>query len=796
MQRKQAPYWNLSVTVLQGKFRHSYDLFSLPDLYVTLSLPTASVCTMRTRTIQNSKTPTWNETFIFHPFSQVKNILELNIFDEDLVKDEECTSILFDISTLTLGQKETKVFITDKKLKDELWVEFELTESPEAPGQYFSNGVLVAAPLSTLEVKLDKLPIDVHHDMLLKIRGAYNERQVISLSKNSSLMQTVCYHINKNLGTEIGLRMVNDESFNPAVSPVTPFVATSQFTLSLPLAKDKIEFHLNTVDRYRANIFPTEDMKVRLDFDIPAEEKAFLLKRKEVVSRALEKILNLKTPLDPTQVPTVALVCSGGGSRAMTGMYGSLKGLQTLGLLDTITYITSVSGSTWSTASLYSDPFWSKEGLETQINFAKKMLSKSTASLFSPAQLSYYHSELQNREKEGYSVSLIDTWGLIIENLIFGKKHTDTLSHQKNAVSEGQNPLPIYTAVNMKKDSIGSTVPEWCEFTPFEVGFSKYGTFFPAEYFGSEFYLGHVVKKLPETRISFLLGIWSSAFSINLAQIWSSITGVIPSWVGGNVDHIAAGNESTTMDTLRVDSEDTALSEFLNNRPIISKVFNFLRGFFLHNLYRKSPNFNTSKETNPDMFPNKLTPMDSTLGLVDSGFANNTAFPPVLRPNRCANVILCLSYSWDEDQLKVIKDTQEYCIEHQLPFPKIDFSKYTSQPYKEVYVFEDEKNPDAPIVLHFPLVNVSFKTYKEPGVKRTGKKELNEGNINVSTKSSPYVTSHFTYSTEDFQRLVDLTSYNILNNKETIINTLKKALNKKGLPIIPSAEETSSCIVS
>ncbi|KAI5611519.1 cytosolic phospholipase A2 zeta-like isoform X2 [Silurus asotus] len=107
--------------------------------------------------------------------------------------------------------------------------------------------------------------------------------------------------------------------------------------------------------------------------------------------------------------------------------------------------------------------------------------------------------------------------------------------------------------------------------------------------------------------------------------------------------------------------------------------------------------------------------MDSTLGLVDSGLANNTAFPPVLRPNRCANVILCLSYSWDEDQLKVIKDTQEYCIEHQLPFPKIDFSKYTSQPYKEVYVFEDDKNPDAPIVLHFPLVNVSFKTYKEPG---------------------------------------------------------------------------------
>lgn len=45
-----------------------------------------------------------------------------------------------------------------------------------------------------------------------------------------------------------------------------------------------------------------EDMKVRLDFDIPAEEKAFLEKRREVVSHALQTILSLETPLDPTKV--------------------------------------------------------------------------------------------------------------------------------------------------------------------------------------------------------------------------------------------------------------------------------------------------------------------------------------------------------------------------------------------------------------------------------------------------------------------------------------------------------------
>ncbi|KAM9466383.1 cytosolic phospholipase A2 delta-like [Clarias gariepinus] len=646
------------------------------------------------------------------------NILELNLYDEDFVKDELCTSILLDISTLKLGQKEKKVFITDDK----------------------------AVPFSTLEVKLDQLPKDIKHDMLLNVRGAYNERHVISMSsKNSNLMQTLRYYINKNLETEIGLRM------------------------------DKVELHLTRVDSSE------EDMKVRLDFDIAAEEKVFLVKRKEVVSHALQKILNLQVPLDPTQVPTVAVVCSGGGSRAMTGTYGSLKGLQSLGLLDVITYMTSVSGSTWTSASLYSDPFWSKEGLDKAIASVQKELSKSPASLFSPTHLHYYHSELQNREKEGYSVSFIDTWGLIIEQLVFGKKHTDTLSDQKKAVSEGQNPLPIYTAVNMKKDPSGSTlITEWCEFTPFEVGFCKYGAFVPVENFGSEFYLGHVVKKLPETRVSFLLGLWSSVFSTNLMHLWKTFTGVTPSCPEEKIDKIEEEEKSPALDTLRVDSEASSLSNFMNDRPIISSVFNFIRGFFLHNSYTESPNFNISNDTNPDAFPNKLTPVDPTLSLVDSGFAINIGFPPVLRPQRSADLILSLSYSWDQDPLQVVKDTQQYCIDHQVPFPKIDFSKYKSQPKKEVYVFMDEKNPDAPIVLHFPLVNVSFKDYKAPGVKRTGKKELKQGNIDVSSNFCPYVTSNLTYSSEDFQRLVDLTHYNIVNNKDTIINALRKVLNKKG----------------
>lgn len=47
---------------------------------------------------------------------------------------------------------------------------------------------------------------------------------------------------------------------------------------------------------------------------------------------------------------------------------------------------------------------------------------------------------------------------------------------------------------------------EWVEFTPYEVGFLKYGAFINAEDFGSEFYMGHLMKKIPESRLCFMQG--------------------------------------------------------------------------------------------------------------------------------------------------------------------------------------------------------------------------------------------------------------------------------------------------
>uniref|UniRef100_A0A671MTI6 Phospholipase A2, group IVF, tandem duplicate 2 n=1 Tax=Sinocyclocheilus anshuiensis TaxID=1608454 RepID=A0A671MTI6_9TELE len=541
------------------------------------------------------------------------------------------------------------------------------------------------------------------------------------------------------------------DGINPNIADILssvhmkPLPAKQQIKLTMPIGKvgtGKLNWKTCIFSMFQKE-HSDEKLDVRLDFDISMEENNFLVKRRKVVSQALQKALNLSSTDVTVQVPLVAVVCSGGGTRAMTGTFGGLRALQKLQLLDTVSYITGISGSTWTMASLYGDANWPNNDLNVVLESVKKEISKSVFSIFSIEQLRHYKEKMEEREKEGHQVSLVDMWGLAIEYLIQGKKEMGTLSDQQMALSKGQNPLPIYTALNMRN--------EWCEFTPYEVGFTKYGAFILAQNFGSEYYLGHMIKKLPESGIYSLLD---------------------------------KDDKPSTSDTLQVSPMTNLakkLSNFLTSRPIISQVFNFLRGFHLHRNYSENCNFTTWKDTHPDAFPNSLTPADATLGLVDTAFVLKSGFPPVLRSNRRADVILSLNY--------VIKQTQEYCTDRKIPFPKIDYKKLESEPIREMYVFEDKENPDAPIVIHFPLVNISFKQFKSPGVKREGKSEMKEGDFDIDFTSMfcPFATHNLTYHPEDFQKLSNLTTYNILNNKDIILNTLNKAL-KRNMERIPATK--------
>lgn len=65
--------------------------------------------------------------------------------------------------------------------------------------------------------------------------------------------------------------------------------------------------------------------------------------------------------------------------------------------------------------------------------------------------------------------------------------------------------------------------------------------------------------------------------------------------------------------------------------------------------------------------------------------------------------------------LQSVEQTCTYCTAQGICFPRVSLSEEERKNHKECYIFEDEDNPNAPIVLHFPLVNDTFRIYKEPG---------------------------------------------------------------------------------
>ncbi|NXE95117.1 PA24E phospholipase, partial [Menura novaehollandiae] len=475
------------------------------------------------------------------------------------------------------------------------------------------------------------------------------------------------------------------------------------------------------------------------------------------------------------QIPVVAVMTTGGGTRALTSLLGNLLGLQKLGLLDAISYVTGSSGSTWTLSHLYQSADWSHKDLSTQISEVRRHMTKCKLSCFSLESLKSYAKELKLRKQEGYRISRFPDFAL---SLINSQKNNHKLSDEQQALSQGQNPLPIYTILNIKEDYSLSEFKEWVEFTPYEVGFLKYGAFIRAEDFGSEFFMGRLMKKLPESRICFMKGGVLHCKNWNCIKIYF-IFNIMQTL------HIATKEPSPPdrrheLETYFVTPECGIMGvirRILTERVMVSKFNNFLKGFQLHSEYLQSKNFCIWKDTVLENFPNQLTETAEFMCLADTAGYIDISYPPLMRPERKVDVVLHLNYSSGSQTLP-LEEASKYFQKQGIPFPKIHMSEEEKKNLKECYIFEDTETPEAPTVVFFPLVNDSFRKYKEPGVERSPA-EMAQGNVDVSTIFSPYCLNSFTYTGEEFDKLIELTSYNIQNNQHLILQALNSAMEQK-----------------
>nr|XP_056700299.1 cytosolic phospholipase A2 [Euleptes europaea] len=589
--------------------------------------------------------------------------------------------------------------------------------------------------------------------------------------------------------------------------------------------KKEVPFIINQVTEITLEISleVCSSTDLRFSMALCDEEKTFRHQRKMRIMQHLNSFLGSTKANHLTSVrdvPVIGILGSGGGFRAMVGFAGVMKALYESGILDCATYIAALSGSTWYMSTLYSHPDFPVKGPKEINEELMKSVSHNPLKLLTPQKVKRYIEALWKKKSSGQPVTFTDIFGMLIGETLIQNRMDTTLSDMKEKVNKAQSALPLFTCLHVKPDVSELMFADWVEFSPYEIGMAKYGTFMPPNLFGSKFFMGTEVKRYIENPLHFLMGIWGSAFAI----LFNRVLGVSNSQNKGptmeeeleniRLRHLVS-NDSDSDDESQgpkgsenPDSKNEHSSQeswvqrmfmalvgdsalFNTREGRAGKVHNFMLGLNLNTCYPFSPlaGFNTQESVeedemdtavaDPDEFDRIYEPLDvqsKKIHVVDSGLTFNLPYPLILRPQRGVDLIISFDFSArpsdSSPPFKEILLAEKWAKMNKLPFPKIDPHVFDREGLKECYVFKP-KNPasdiDCPTIIHFVLANINFRDFKAPGVPRETQEEKDFADFDIfDDADTPYSTFNFQYSNEAFKRLHDLMEFNTLNNLDII----------------------------
>ncbi|KAI5276728.1 lysophospholipase [Aureobasidium subglaciale] len=250
---------------------------------------------------------------------------------------------------------------------------------------------------------------------------------------------------------------------------------------------------------------------VRTANSLGSDEAAYIAARKPQADAALAAWLQkTDSSFTTTDLPTVGLVLSGGGYRALLSGAGLIQGLDardsdlsTSGLYQAMTYETSLSGGAWfstswtglnwPTVSYLRDNLWSQ-------SFADSLLVP--ARLLSAVAYAEIVKDIVDKAKAGFPPTLIDVYGRLLSYQLLTTNSQDirtdgAVSKTFSSVVSSSNftshavPFPIITARGVNTFE-GQCIPRengtQYEFTPYEFGSwdSDINAFTPTAYLGSK----------------------------------------------------------------------------------------------------------------------------------------------------------------------------------------------------------------------------------------------------------------------------------------------------------------------
>jgi cytosolic phospholipase A2 len=463
---------------------------------------------------------------------------------------------------------------------------------------------------------------------------------------------------------------------------------------------------------------------VRQGNELCEDERNALAVRKTHVKKALESVLGYT--LAPHEVPTIACVTSGGGLRSFFSTLGFLKGLDQENLLDTVSYISSLSGSTWLLGT------WLSLGIPFS-QFYEYIATQSWQGLRPPlAHMRFLWSRIHERQKINQPTSMADFFGLCLAYRFFHTWSEDYyniyLSEQQERIASGKFPFPIYTAISADECNT------WYEFTPFEIGSPQFAFYVPTWAYGRVFSQGislaHPASRFfpCEPTLGVHFGTFGAAFTGTLEEMYTKI-------------------KCEISNPLLHQGARMLLPRFGKRRMSTARVHNFMAG--LHECPCATYKY---------------------LNLSDAGFAFNLPYPPVSgrRPERKVDILIIMDSSRTIKEGFQLQKIYEYAQRHNLALPPLLKEGIEK---RAVTVLENTQDPQAPTIIYFPRVKdeqIATDIIKDFDPDRT---------LQTFCRSI-----NFHYNPLQVQQVSGLMECNVRAHTSVIIQAIHRAVQKKRAP--------------
>lgn len=527
------------------------------------------------------------------------------------------------------------------------------------------------------------------------------------------------------------------------------------------------------------------------------QETHYLAARKDSAFKAVQKLLNNQSLTHET-MPRIGLCGSGGGMRAMLETMGWLEGADQIDLLDTIWYVSGLSGSTWAFNPWISSQRSPAEYTKLLIPHLSKSLTDHVRTLIHE-RFTELMATLAQTYYNKRTLTVIDIYGALLSEVLFQPAlipMSQRMSLLGDSIHSGAYPFAISTAAVGSNDTVLKTFGHLptVEFTPLFTGSFELGCFVPTWSFGRVFSHGSsreiepqslfpetslVLDSIPEIEraaiirlwdliksyendpyygqevpLGYLMGICGSAFSTDFFNALFELYQLIKP---GALDQDTEKPLKLCLDILQHLLEGLIgdLGDKLSQGELSEdEIHAYLQNHELGAAHVPNMRFELTQQpfdTLPD------------ISLVDAGFnldilnRANLGILPLLY--RDLDVIYIIDSSADLEGAPSLRAAEDLAQRLGLPFPKISYEDIATKPLS---VFYDEDGK-APTIVYMPgIMNERYNNQ-----------------LNRSVDPGIYPAQQFQYTQQEAEDLIGLISFTVLEQKDVLIDTLRQAVAKK-----------------